>query len=82
MQKRKPQQSAHEIRKSEAHLRIRKHCHPHCIAAGNPAHVVKKRFTDEQIARLLDKAWWNMSDEQIQSIIPQLCSENIDDFLS
>jgi len=44
--------------------------------------VVKKRFTDEQIARLLDKAWWNMSDEQIQSIIPQLCSENIDDFLS
>lgn len=55
---------------------------PYCIAAGNPAHVVKKRFTDEQIARLLDKAWWNLSDEQIQSIIPQLCSSNIDEFLS
>lgn len=55
---------------------------PYCIAAGNPAHVVKKRFTDEQIARLLDKAWWNMTDEQIQSIIPKLCSANIDEFLS
>lgn len=51
---------------------------PYCIAAGNPAVVVKKRFTDEQIARLLDKAWWNLDDERIEKLIPFLCSDNIE----
>lgn len=48
------------------------------IAAGNPARIVKKRFTDEQIDALLAKPWWELDDSQIQDLIPLLCSDNVD----
>jgi acetyltransferase-like isoleucine patch superfamily enzyme len=32
---------------------------PYAIVAGVPAQQVGRRFTDEQIARLLDVAWWD-----------------------
>jgi len=32
---------------------------PYGIAVGNPARVVKKRFSDEDIKRLLEIAWWD-----------------------
>ena len=32
---------------------------PYAIVAGNPAKLVRKRFTDEDIASLLRIAWWN-----------------------
>ncbi len=31
----------------------------YAVAAGNPARVVKRRFDDQTIARLLAIAWWN-----------------------
>jgi len=54
----------------------------YCIAAGNPARVVKKRFTDEQIKALLENPWWELSDKEINSLIPLLCSDNIDALIS
>lgn len=35
------------------------------IVAGNPARLVRRRFDDETIARLLDIAWWNWPIDQI-----------------
>lgn len=32
---------------------------PYCIAAGNPARVVRQRFGDGVIADMLDTQWWN-----------------------
>jgi virginiamycin A acetyltransferase len=32
---------------------------PYAIAVGNPARVNRRRFSDEDIARLLRIAWWN-----------------------
>jgi acetyltransferase-like isoleucine patch superfamily enzyme len=32
---------------------------PYCIVAGNPARLVKKRFTDEQIEKLQNLKWWD-----------------------
>jgi serine acetyltransferase len=54
---------------------------PYCIAAGNPARVVKKRFSDDQIAKLLAAPWWQLSDSQVQEIIPLLCSDRIDELI-
>jgi acetyltransferase-like isoleucine patch superfamily enzyme len=51
------------------------------IAAGNPARIVKKRFTDEQIDALLAKPWWELDDNRIQELIPLLCSDNVDELI-
>ncbi|MET8425828.1 CatB-related O-acetyltransferase [Nocardia sp. NPDC004860] len=32
---------------------------PYTIVGGNPAQVVKQRFPDQDVARLLRAAWWN-----------------------
>lgn len=39
---------------------------PYEIWAGNPAKMVKKRFTDEQIEKLVKMEWWKWSKEEIQ----------------
>lgn len=39
---------------------------PFAVAAGNPARVVRYRFTDEEIEMLLDLAWWHWPEDRIR----------------
>ena len=55
---------------------------PYCIAVGNPAKVVRKRFTDEQIEKLLKIAWWDWPDEKVLEYVPLLCGDDIDLFIN
>jgi virginiamycin A acetyltransferase len=32
---------------------------PYAVVAGNPARVVRSRFSEEDVERLLRAAWWN-----------------------
>jgi acetyltransferase-like isoleucine patch superfamily enzyme len=50
---------------------------PYSVVGGNPARVIKKRFTDEEIAALLDLSWWNWTDEKVNGRIKDLCSGDI-----
>ncbi len=38
---------------------------PYAVVGGNPARVVRSRFDDSTIARLLDIAWWDWSTDKI-----------------
>jgi len=38
---------------------------PYAIVAGNPAKVIKYRFSKEQIEKLLEIKWWNMEIDNI-----------------
>ncbi len=38
---------------------------PYEVWAGNPAKMIKKRFDDDTIRRLLESQWWNWDDEVI-----------------
>lgn len=38
---------------------------PYTIVGGNPAKVIRKRFSDEVINKLLDIKWWDWSIEKI-----------------
>lgn len=38
---------------------------PYAIVAGNPATVVKYRFSEEKIRLLLDMRWWDKSEEEL-----------------
>lgn len=41
---------------------------PYTIVAGNPARVIRKRFNDDIINRLLESRWWEMSDNQLKTL--------------
>lgn len=43
---------------------------PYAIVAGNPARVIRKRFDEETIAKLLKICWWDWSHEEIRQEIP------------
>ncbi|OQW92808.1 MAG: hypothetical protein BWK78_00555 [Thiotrichaceae bacterium IS1] len=54
---------------------------PYAVVVGNPAKVIKKRFDDETIQKLLAIKWWNWSDSLIIEALPLLCSDQIAKFL-
>lgn len=48
------------------------------IVAGNPAKVVKMRFDDDTIKRLLQIAWWDWPIEKINKNLQLICSLDVD----
>lgn len=56
---------------------VTKDVEPYTIVGGNPAKPIRKRFSDEQIAMLLEMAWWDWPIEQIKEAMPLLCSGDI-----
>ena len=53
---------------------------PYAIVGGNPAKLIKLRFSEDVIAKLLDIAWWDWPDEKINRLKPQLFSSDLDTF--
>lgn len=51
---------------------------PYTLVGGNPAKVIKKRFSEEVIARLLEIRWWDWPEEKIRGNIQVLCSPDIE----
>jgi len=45
---------------------------PYAVVAGNPARVVKHRFDDATIERLLHLAWWDWPDDAIAAALPAI----------
>ena len=41
---------------------------PYAVAVGVPAKVVKYRFDEATIKALLEKQWWNGSDEELKEV--------------
>jgi len=54
----------------------------YAVVGGNPAKVIKKRFTDETIAALEKLAWWNWPVEKITQNITAIVSNDIDVLLN
>jgi acetyltransferase-like isoleucine patch superfamily enzyme len=51
------------------------------VVAGNPARVVRARFTEHQVQALLNIAWWNWPINRIYDAMPMLLSDNIQAFI-
>lgn len=52
---------------------------PYAIVAGNPARVVRFRFDESTIARLLEIAWWDRPIDWISAHIPALMAGEVAD---
>lgn len=64
-----------------AHAVVTKDVPPYAIFVGNPAQLVRYRFDNQVVFKLLSIAWWNWPGEEIAKIMPLLLSNNIDSFL-
>jgi len=53
---------------------------PYTIVGGNPAKVIKKRFSEERIKQLLEMAWWNWEIEKITENIQYLTGKDFEIF--
>ncbi|MBR2207928.1 MAG: CatB-related O-acetyltransferase [Synergistaceae bacterium] len=51
---------------------------PYTIVAGNPAREIRKRFDEELINLMLEFRWWDLSIEEINSLIPILTCSNLE----
>lgn len=58
-----------------------KNIEPYSLVGGNPAKLIKYRFSQEQIEKLLQIKWWYWDDNKINNFTPLLCNNNIDDFI-
>jgi len=54
---------------------------PYAIVFGNPAKVLRYRFSKDTIKDLLDIAWWNWTDDKIEKYLPLMLSQNIQGFI-
>ena len=50
---------------------------PYAIVGGNPARVIRYRFTPEVIQQLLAIAWWHWPLEQISQSLEAIVGNNI-----
>ena len=44
---------------------VTKDVEPYTIVAGNPAKLIRKRFDDDTIQRLLKSKWWELDDLEL-----------------
>ncbi len=51
---------------------------PYSIVGGNPATLIRKRFPQETIEKLLEIEWWHWPIEKITRNVSQLTSNNLD----
>ena len=57
---------------------VAKDIDPYSIAVGNPCRVVKKRFDDETIEKLLELKWWDWDEERIFDNLEALTNGRLD----
>jgi len=57
-----------------------KNVEPYSVYGGAPAKLIKFRFNDQQIKKLLLISWWNWDIEKVKKYVPLHCSDNVDNF--
>lgn len=57
---------------------VTKNVEPYTIVGGNPAKLIKKRFSDESIEKLLKIKWWDWPDAKISKNMREICSNNVE----
>ena len=51
---------------------------PYAVVAGNPARVIRRRFAEDVVARLLEIAWWDWEPARIRAALPALLGADVE----
>lgn len=62
-----------------ANTTITKDIPPYAVVVGNPPKIIRYRFNKSDRERLQRIAWWNLTDEQVTEIAPNLFSDDVDE---
>ncbi len=54
---------------------------PYAIVGGNPAKLIRYRFTPEQIEALLEIKWWDWPVDDVREAVPLIAGDDIDAFI-
>jgi virginiamycin A acetyltransferase len=57
---------------------VTKDVEPYAIVGGNPAKLIKKRFSEEEVKDLLEIKWWDWEIEKITRNVQYLTDNNIE----
>lgn len=60
---------------------VTKSVDPFAVVVGNPGKMVKKRFSDEIVKKLLSIQWWNWDIQKIKEHIPLMLDNDIEKFI-
>jgi acetyltransferase-like isoleucine patch superfamily enzyme len=55
---------------------------PYSIVAGNPARLIRRRFSEEIIAQMIRLRWWDLPDEDVSALQARLQSSDVDGLIS
>ncbi|MAI12712.1 MAG: acetyltransferase [Rhodospirillaceae bacterium] len=58
-----------------------KSCPAYSIIGGNPGKIIKRRFSESQIEKLLEIKWWDWDNARINRNLPLIVSSDIDRFI-
>jgi virginiamycin A acetyltransferase len=59
---------------------VTKNVPPYAVVGGNPAKLIRFRFPDETISRMLEIAWWNWPHQKVLEAAPLLLSDKLEGF--
>lgn len=65
-----------------AHSVVTRDVPPYAVVAGNPAKVVRYRFSEPVIERLLALRWWDWPRKMIEEALPSMLTSNFNEFFS
>lgn len=60
---------------------VTKNVPPYAIVGGNPAKIIRYRFDEATIKKLLEIRWWDFDDKKIDSLLP-IMFKNVNDFVN
>jgi len=58
---------------------VTKNVAPYTVVGGNPAQVIRSRFNEDVVQRLINLQWWNWPIEKISKNLSALTNGNIDE---
>ncbi len=51
---------------------VTKDVEPYSIVGGVPARLIRKRFSEKKIQKLLNLKWWDWEEEKIKQKLPEI----------